>query len=84
MYKRQVIPLAVKEGFIFGIEKGSKDIIEISQKAIKEKDKAGNKAVDKLIKTKKAKENFDSVANKLISADPTLAPLTEKLVVIGE
>lgn len=79
-----VIPLAIKEGFIFGIEKGSKDIIEISQKAIKEKDKAGNKAVDKLIKTKKAKENFDSVANKLISADPTLAPLTEKLVVKGE
>ena len=79
-----VIPLVIKEGFIFGIEKGSKDIIEISQKAIKEKDKAGNKAVDKLIKTKKAKENFDSVANKLISADPTLAPLTEKLVVKGE
>ena len=79
-----VIPLAVKEGFIFGIEKGSKDIIEISQKAIKEKDKAGNKAVDKLIKTKKSKENFDAIANKLISADPTLAPLTEKLVVKGE
>ena len=79
-----VIPLVIKEKAIIGIEKGSKDIIEISQKAIKEKDKAGNKAVDKLIKTKKAKENFDSVANKLISADPTLAPLTEKLVVKGE
>ena len=79
-----VIPLVIKEKAIIGIEKGSKDIIEISQKAIKEKDKAGNKAVDKLIKTKKSKENFDSVANKLISADPTLAPLTEKLVVKGE
>tara|TARA_R100001079_G_scaffold9974_1_gene4999 strand:- start:420 stop:3923 length:3504 start_codon:yes stop_codon:yes gene_type:complete len=79
-----VIPLVIKEKAIIGIEKGSKDIIEISQKAIKEKDKAGNKAVEKLIKTKKSKENFDAIANKLISADPTLAPLTEKLVVKGE
>ena len=79
-----VVPLVIKEGAITYIEKGSKDIIEITQKAIKEKDKAGNKAVEKLIKTKKSKENFDAIANKLISADPTLAPLTEKLVVKGE
>ena len=78
------VPLVAKQGFISYIEKGSKDIVDISQKAIKAKDKAGNKVVDKLIKTKKSKENFDSIANKLISADPTLAPLTEKLVVKGE
>ena len=79
-----VIPLVIKENRILAIEKGSKDIIEISQKAINEKNKAGNKIVDKLIITKKSKENFDTIANKLISADPTLAPLTEKLVVKGE
>ena len=79
-----VIPLVIKEKAIIGIEKGSKDIIEISQKAVKAKDEAGNKVVDKLIKNKKSKENFDAIANKLISADPTLAPLTEKLVVKGE
>ncbi|OUW96938.1 MAG: hypothetical protein CBD97_00260 [Pelagibacteraceae bacterium TMED237] len=79
-----IIPVVAKEGFIYGFEKKSKNLIEISQKAIQKANKKANDNVDKLVKTKEQKAVFSNIANKLVEADPSLAPLTTNLVVKGE